>query len=238
MLHIPHSYALVVLLMGWLGTCAVASGDESAVVKKKKTSESLRELLGQHNGKLPLLDEYKRGFWTPYSNSNCQPPLFCIPDLFPSRLYSVYTQIDADELLSAVEDHEDGKWASAAITWAIRMGLDDFDASAQAYPSIARIYPELHAYVRESVERVKDVDAKFFVLKLLVFFNDVEKRQGQWQGLDGLIFAHRSTCEELPAVYHQLSDTAKAELFAAFELTDLVGWIRDRRHTSSHPSPT
>lgn len=118
------------------------------------------------------------------------------------------------------------------------MGLEDFDASAQPYPSIARIYPELHAYVRESVERVKDVDAKFFVLKLLVFFNDMEKRQGLWQGLDGLIFAHRSTCEELPAVYHQLSDTAKAELFAAFELTDLVEWIRERMPALSHPIPT
>lgn len=64
MLHIPYSNALVVLLLvGWLGTCAMAAEDESSVVKKKKTSESLHEILGQHNGKLPLLDEYKRGFW-------------------------------------------------------------------------------------------------------------------------------------------------------------------------------
>jgi hypothetical protein len=44
--------------------------------------------------------------------------------------------------------------------------------------------------------------------------------------MNGIIFLHRSACDELPSTYKQLSDEAKAELLAAFEMTELDAYIR------------
>ena len=67
---------------------------------------------------------------------------------------------------------------------------------------------------------------------MIVIVNDLKKRWGKWQGFDGLLYMHRQFCGELPDAYEQLSEEARVELFAAFELTNLREFIRTRE---SHP---
>jgi hypothetical protein len=62
---------------------------------------------------------------------------------------------------------------------------------------------------------------------VLVFYEDLRKKWGSWQGLDGAIYLHRSACGELPSAYEEMSDEAKAGLYAAFDLTAFREWTLD-----------
>lgn len=62
---------------------------------------------------------------------------------------------------------------------------------------------------------------------MLGVLRDLKKNLGKWDNTDGLINLHSSACSELPTAYDQLSESAKAELFAVFQLTELREWVQN-----------
>jgi len=89
-----------------------------------------------------------------------------IPDLFPPRLYRLYTQIDTDELLEVLREAEKGDWMGKAKKWVALGARKAWHLFAEDYPTLATVPSVLAIYTEESVARVKNVDGKFLALKV------------------------------------------------------------------------
>jgi len=66
-----------------------------------------------------------------------------------------------------VEMAEESSWYTRAKDWAAAGPGKFWAAFQESFPTLYKFYPELTAYVEESVVKVKDADAKFFALKVL-----------------------------------------------------------------------